>query len=135
MKNIVYANDNILHNDLVEISKCDLIERYNSYHTSVILKYKNKSTKIIKYLTCICKPLNAVGDYILLRTGEDSVTLKDTGPIAQNEEGNGFWDDLKFNTIVTKKIEIISIEIEYMDKTKILIDESGINDVMINELN
>lgn len=134
-ENIVYANDNILHNDLVEISKCDLIERYNSYHTSVILKYKNKSPKTIKYLTCICKPLNAVDDYIPLKYGDDSISIKHTGPTATNKIDGGFRLNCNFDLNLTRKIEIISIEIEYMDKTKVLIDEVGINDVVIDELN
>ena len=143
-KNVVYANDNILHNELVEILECRLIkneycDRGNYYNIladyEVILSYKNKSPKTIKYLRCTCKALNAVDDYISLNAVDYkslkynySFTIKDTGPITTNKIGGGRWNGIQFNVVLTRKIEIISIEIEYMDKTKILIDESGIND-------
>lgn len=142
-KNVVRANDNILHNELVEILKFRLIkneycDRGYPHNTladyEVILSYKNKSPKTIKYLRCTCKALNAVDDYISLEY-KSSFTIKDTGPITTNKIGGGRWNRIYFNVVLTRKIEIISIEIEYMDKTKILIDKSGINDVMIDELN
>lgn len=49
---------------------------------------------------------------------------------------NSIWYRITNNDNTnTKKIEIISIEIEYMDKTKVLIDKYGINDIIIDELN
>ena len=141
-KNVVYANDNILHNELVEILECKLVK--NKYCDTIYdtiadydikLYFKNKSPKTIKYLTCICKPLNAVDDYIPLKYGDDSISIKHTGPTATNKIDGGFRLNCNFDLNLTRKIEIISIEIEYMDKTKVLIDEVGINDVVIDELN
>lgn len=132
-KDDIYTNDNILHNELIEILECYLIKYSKYYH--IYLRSKNKSAKTIKYLKCTCKPLNADGNYILLQNGEDLFTLNNTKKILTNKKGRGLWCDIMFDVTNTKKIEIISIEIEYMDKTKVLIDEYGINDIIIDELN
>lgn len=128
-KKICLDND-ILHNKLIEILYC-----HKSGSHNICLCYKNKSNRTIKYLTCNCNLINTVNDYIVLNSGKNSIVLKDVGPIFTNSFGGGIFSSYDVDDCNIIKVKIISIEIEYMDKTKIFIDELSVNDAMINKLN
>lgn len=81
--------------------------------------YTNVSGKTIKYLTWEGNAYNAVGDVVTCDIRDNHyIAGKDTGPYENNDTYcGGTWDCVIYR-YSAKKIELTSIDIEYMDGTR-----------------
>lgn len=87
----------------------------------VNIHYRNISKKTIKYITFECEFYNAVDDYVRCEIRNSySRRIKDTGPIKYWEYDSNIWGDVIYN-YSARKMEIVGIEIDYMDGTKLKI--------------
>ena len=86
----------------------------------VTIYYRNTlKNKIIKYVVFVCKFYNDVDDEVACEIrGYRNFRGKDTGPIKYWEYSGGTWDCPIYNWS-TRKMEIIGIEIDYMDGTEL----------------
>lgn len=86
--------------------------------------YRNTTkNKAIKYITFSCQFYNAVDDIISCDIrGYYTFRGQDTGPIKYLEYNGGTWDCPIYNWSA-RKMEIIGIEIDYMDGTELNISE------------
>lgn len=90
---------------------------------SVYFYYKNLSEKVIKYLTWVGHPINAVGDVVSCRIRDNSTFRgQDTGPVKKGTTGGGYWDCAWYNW-QAKKLILTGIEIEYMDGSTLSISD------------
>ena len=82
--------------------------------------YRNTTkNKVIKYITFSCQFYNAVDDIVSCDIrGHRIYKGQDTGPIKYWEYNGGTWDCPIYNWSA-RKMEIIGIEIDYMDGTKL----------------
>ena len=85
------------------------------------------ATGDVKYITFTVVPYNAVGDVMSSEIGNKSKTnLRLTGPIAARKESGGIWENVWYNSTITRSI-ITGIKIEYMTGTIITFAESDIS--------
>lgn len=86
----------------------------------VTIYYRNTlKNKIIKYVVFVCKFYNAVDDEVACEIrGYRNFRGQDTGPIKYWEYSGGTWDCPIYNWSA-RKMEIIGIEIDYMDGTEL----------------
>lgn len=86
----------------------------------VTIYYRNTlKNKIIKYIVFVCKFYNAVDDEVACEIrGYRNFRGQDTGPINYWEYSGGTWDCPIYNWSA-RKIEIVGIEIDYMDGTEL----------------
>lgn len=93
--------------------------------------YINNSEKTIKYVDFGVTFYNAVGDIVKCRYKNSTVNwCRDTGPHAtgQGHAGTwGYWGDFYNSTIKTAKL--VSLEIIYMDETRIQLSQKQIEAV------
>ena len=83
------------------------------------INYRNISKKTIKYTVFICKYYNAVDDEVACEIhGYRNFRGRDTGPIKYWEWSGCHWDCPIYNWSA-RKMEIIGIEIDYMDGTEL----------------
>lgn len=83
--------------------------------------WKNNSDKIIKYVFFAVDPYNAVNDKVRSEIGGTSTfNGRETGPFKKGEGGNGNarWENAWYNSTI-KTVKLISVDIEYMDGTKV----------------
>ena len=92
------------------------------------------SSKTVKYIWFVVKPVNAVNDIVKCSIwGNSTARLESTGPFEQYE-GDWYlsglvgatWDNVWYNGSV-KSVLIEKIEIEYMDGTTATIPQSDIS--------
>jgi hypothetical protein len=104
-----------------------IITKYTSEPNSVggvdlNIVWKNKSKRVIKYASFSVSAINAVNDEVYSDIGNYNapkyVTV--TGPIKPNQTYgyNTYWDCLWYNSTI-RKCKIRSVELEYMDGSKI----------------
>ena len=105
----------------------EIITKYTSEPNSVggvdlNIVWKNKSKRVIKYVSFSVSAINAVNDEVYSDIGYYNapkyVTV--TGPIKPNQTYgyNTYWDCLWYNSTI-RKCKIRSVELEYMDGSKI----------------
>ncbi len=116
-------------------SSIEIIKYYTSKPNSAggvdcNIIWKNLSEKTVKYIWFTVVPYNAVNDRVkgehdYNSNGEKNVKV--TGPIKSNQiNGNGtYWDCLWYNWTIDYML-ITSIEIEYLDGTKIYTSDINI---------
>lgn len=81
--------------------------------------YKNLSKKVIKYAVFICRYYNAVDDVVYCDIRDyNTFRGQDTGPVNYGKNSGGLWECPIYNWSA-KKMEIIGIEIDYMDGTEL----------------
>ena len=89
--------------------------------------YKNLSKKVIKYAVFICRYYNAVDDVVYCDIRDYSTFRgRDTGPVNYGRNGGGLWECPIYNWSA-RKMEIIGIEIDYMDGTELVISQNDMN--------
>lgn len=86
----------------------------------------NNTNKTIKYVKFNVNAYNAVGDMVY----DGYKTRKGIGPVEGYETGSWSFDNCWFYNSTINDVKIISMSVEYMDKTKLVIN--NINDVNIN---
>jgi len=93
-----------------------------------IIKYRNMSSKVIKYAYFTVVPYNGVGDPVACSIrNKRAMLLKDTGPIKPGEYSDGVWGCIWYNWSI-KSIKITWIKIIYMDNTqRIVVNKKNIN--------
>jgi len=81
--------------------------------------WKNKTKRVIKYANFRVSPINAVGDKVYSEFKHNSIAVV-TGPIKPNGvSGYGtYWDCVWYNSTI-KKCVINSVELEFMDGSKL----------------
>jgi roadblock/LC7 domain-containing protein len=86
----------------------------------VTIYYRNTvKNKVIKYAVFVCKFYNAVDDEVACEIrGFRDFRGKDTGPINYWEYSGGTWECPIYNWSA-RKMEIVGIEIDYMDGTEL----------------
>lgn len=94
----------------------------NGFYVSIV----NQSNKTIKYVNFNVKGLNAVGD--LVYDGYKSRT--GIGPVGPYETGSWSFDNCWIYDNTINEVEIISMSIEYTDKSKLII--KNVSDIVIN---
>ena len=83
------------------------------------INYRNISKKAIKYAVFVCKFYNAVDDEVACEIrGFRNFRGQDTGPINYWEYSGCHWGCPIYNWSA-RKMEIIGIEIDYMDGTEL----------------
>ena len=83
------------------------------------IHYRNISKKTIKYITFECEFYNAVDDYAWCEIYNSyKRRIKDVGPINYWEYDSNIWSDVIYNHNA-RKMEIVGINIDYMDGTKL----------------
>lgn len=93
------------------------------------LYYKNISDKTIKYLVWEGSFYNAVGDPVSCEIRDEySYRGRDTGPVKPGRTGGGYWDCVIYNNSA-RKLNLISVEIEYMDGSTITLDSDEIRKI------
>ena len=102
---------------------------------NVIIFWKNISPKDIKYVTFTVKPFNAVDDvvYCSISNKADS-KLRVTGPVEARDmekPDSSVWDNVWYNNTI-ERIEIVQIDIIYMDNTEVSISASEVKDMFID---
>jgi hypothetical protein len=73
-------------------------------------------------------PYNAVGDIVKSEIGgTTTVRGQLTGPINKGEgsKGESYWDNAWYNNTI-KTVKLISVEIEYMDGTKVALKDDSL---------
>jgi len=94
--------------------------------------WQNKSKKTIKYAYFTVEPYNAVGDVVQCSIGRDSrFTGMITGPInAGSWHGEGtYWENAWYNNTI-RKVELVKVEIEYMDGTTAILEGENVDFVI-----
>lgn len=89
------------------------------------IKFRNLSKQTIKYVVFICKYYNAVNDVVYCNIRDYSAFRGQvTGPIKYNETNwdSYYWECPIYNG-TARKMEIIGIEIDYMDGTELNISK------------
>ncbi len=95
----------------------------------VYFYYKNLSDKTIKYLVWESSFLNAVGDHVRCSIRDEfRFRGRDTGPIKKNKSGGGLWDCVIYNSTASK-LDLESVEIEYMDGSTLILSKDEIKKV------
>lgn len=101
----------------VKIIKCSTSEPNSAGGIDPIIKFKNTSGKVVKYITFSVLPYNRVGD---LDFGEHAFgyptpsRLRVVGPIKQGEIYDGVWDCTWYSFAIAR-MELVGVEIDYMD--------------------
>lgn len=93
------------------------------------IKFVNLGLKTIKYVTFTVEPYNRVGDRAKCSIKGDNVLFlgQVVGPIPPGgKHGDGtHWSTAWYNSAI-ESIRIKEVEIEYMDKSKVTLDEKAI---------
>ena len=92
---------------------------YNNYYNGIELKVTNQSKKTIKYVKINLQAYNAVGDKVY----DGFKTRTGIGPIEPYETGQWLFDNCWNYENTINEIKIVSMCIEYMDKSKFLIND------------
>jgi hypothetical protein len=96
------------------------------------IQWKNTSNKIIKYIFFEALPYNAVGDIVNGEISRSSYFRgKVTGPIKQEKRKISSWSTAWYNRTI-KRIEIVKIDIEYLDGSKIELFADDIKKILLN---
>ena len=96
------------------------------------IQWKNTSNKIIKYIFFEAVPYNAVGDIVNGEISRSSYFRgKITGPIKQKKRKTSYWSSAWYNRTI-KRIEIVKIDIEYSDGSKMELSADEIQKVISN---
>lgn len=83
------------------------------------LHFRNISKKTIKYIIFTCEFYNAVDDHVWCEIRDSySIRIKETGPIKYWEYDSNIWCDVIYKHSA-RKMEIVGIEIDYMDGTEL----------------
>ena len=89
---------------------------------TIRFKYKNNSTKTMKYVFLSFVPYNNVDDVVASDIGGFNQTrIKITGPIEPGMSKEGSCKNAFYNSSIVR-CELVKAEIEYMDGTKESID-------------
>jgi hypothetical protein len=107
----------------------------------VRVNYANTSGKRFKYVVFTVKPFNAVGDLVSSDIGSKVFArLNDTGPIKTREnwdyhggQDGGLWANVWYNNSISC-IELVGVEITYMDGDKISFDKDGISSILVSSI-
>ena len=110
----------------VHITTAHLSSPNSAGGVDAIVRYKNLSSKTIKYFKWEGYVKNAVGDIVENEIDGGVIFRgKDTGPIKQGKNGGGCWSCIIYNW-TAKKLIITGVTIEYMDGTELNISEKEI---------
>lgn len=116
-------------NNTIEITRLKCSSPNSAGGVDVYFNFKNKSDKVIKYLTANVYFTNAVDDVVEseIGLGQRIFNLKCTGPIKPQESNswNRYWDCVIYNS-TAKQVHIKGIDIEYMDGSMIFIGENNV---------
>lgn len=94
---------------------------------TIRFKYKNNSTKTMKYVFLSFVPYNNVDDVVASDIGGFNQTrIKITGPIEPGMSKEGSCKNAFYNSSIVR-CELVKAEIEYMDGTKESIDGKDID--------
>lgn len=105
----------------IRITSCYLSEPNSAGGCDAHFYYVNKSKKTIKYVVFDASFKNNVGDFVTCDISNDaSFRGQDTGPVKTGKSSGGVWDCAIYNWSATKLV-INSVDIDYMDGTKITI--------------
>ena len=115
----------VKHNlkDSIKIIKCQTTEPSSTVGgVDCKLVWKNTSKRTIKYINFYVSAINGVGDEVYSEIGRvnSPEKLSLTGPINPNQTHGvgGLYETVWYNSTI-KKCEIRSVNIEYMDGSKI----------------
>lgn len=100
---------------------------YDNYLNGIKIIVTNNTEKIIKYVKINFQGYNAVGDKVY----DGFKTRTGIGPIESYETGTWLFDNCWFSENTVDDIKILSLSIEYMDKTKLLIN--NVDDFIIDD--
>jgi len=110
------------YKDSIQIIKKYTSEPNSAGGVDLNIIWKNKSKRIIKYVRFGVSAINSVNDevYSEISVYDSPQYLKVTGPIKPNQTyGYGtYWDCVWYNNSI-RKCKIRSVEIQYMDDSKI----------------
>ena len=96
------------------------------------IEFQNISLKKIKYIYFTVVPYNAVNDIVSSEIGGKVVeTLEFTGPLNENENRIGTWENVWYNHSI-RYMKITNIEIIFMDNTRISIKNANVEKVLLN---
>lgn len=115
---------------LISITEAGLSEPNSVGGCDYTLCYINKSKKTVKYLHLTGMVYNRVNDpaYCEIRRTA-SFKGVDTGPIAQDEEGGGTWENVVYN-YAADTLKINSVSITYMDGSTATIAAADVKKLM-----
>ena len=104
----------------IELIEYDLQSPNSVGGCDMYIEYKNiTKNKVMKYVIFECRYYNAVDDVVYCDIrGYSTFRGKVTGPIEYMKKDRCFWDCPIYNWSA-RKMEIIGIEIDYMDGTKL----------------
>lgn len=94
-------------------------------------KFTNNSDKTIKYIYLEWDCYNAVGDPVYDEiTGKNSHGVKHTGPLESGKTTNLLRTTNLFYSFSLKSVKFTRLEVEYMDGTKVSINDKAYYDIM-----
>jgi hypothetical protein len=110
------------YRDSIQIIKKYTSEPNSAGGVDLNIIWKNKSKRTVKYARFEVSAINAVNDevYSEISVYDSPIYVKVTGPIKPNQtEGyDTYWDCVWYNSTI-QKCKIRSVELEYMDGSKI----------------
>lgn len=93
---------------------------------SVKIRFRNDTQKVIKYITFITIPYNAVNDVVSSQFDSQQGRLQATGPIDAGKTSEFYWENCWYNSTIVEA-KIAKVEILYMDGTKETLSGNQIN--------
>ncbi len=110
----------------ISINEARLLSPNSAGGCDYRFEYTNNSDKTIKYLYWSGWIYNAVDDIVYCNIRDyGNFRGKDTGPVATGETGGGTWDCIVYN-YSARSVKLNSVEIQYMDNSRITISETDI---------
>lgn len=106
---------------IIRVKKVWLSEFDSVGGIDVLINYTNNSEKVIKYATFGVQFYNSVGDVVTCEIKKDRINYcEDIGPYAKGEGlNNTNWRWGKFYNWNIAYVKLVSLEIEYMDGSKV----------------
>jgi hypothetical protein len=110
------------YKDSIQIIKHYVSEPNSAGGVDLNIIWKNTSKRVVKYARFEVSAINSVGDEVYSEIGlyDGSKYVKVTGPVKPNKiDGYGtYWECVWYNSTIRKCV-IRSVELEYMDGSKI----------------
>ena len=96
--------------------------------------FQNLSKQNIKYVKFGVLPYNAVGDVVASEIGGKTLAILNfTGPLPYDEYKYSRWENVWYNNSI-RCIEIVKVDISYMDGSETSFENSEIKDISSTEL-
>lgn len=113
--------------EIIRVKRVYIYDTDSAGRVDISIDFSNNSDKEIKYLDFEVIPLNAVGDAVKDHGMYDSEKrFRATGPFSKGEGLKGGWHWQGWYNATIETLKLTQLDIEYMDGTKLTIDEEDI---------